>query len=74
MGWATAPSEANSTQGDQKNVLLGASKCEIESQVDVGTSPPLASPKNIFMKTELESKRKFNKSEVGHLTDNISQY
>ena len=52
MGLATAQSEANSNQVDQKNVLLDVSKHEIESRLDVGTSPPIASPKNIFMKTE----------------------
>ena len=36
-------------------------------------SPGMESPKNIFMKTELEAKRKVNWTELGHFTDTRNQ-
>ena len=46
----------------------------LSTEIGLGrVSPGMESPKNIFMKTELEAKRKVNWTELGHFTDTRNQ-
>ena len=59
---------------NQMIVLENTHNQRLSTEIGVGrASPAIESPKNIFMKTELESKRKLNWSELGHFPDTRNQ-